>query len=79
MNAPHPMMASTADVLAIAAALTDHNASMAQALKAWKVDTHAMRRPNGADILAANERYRVAYNASLRVYLKTIRDLDDGR
>lgn len=79
MNAPHPMWASTADVQAIAAAVAEHSASMTQALRAWKVDTHAMRNPTSVDITLANERYRIAYNASLRVYLKAIRDLDDGR
>jgi len=64
-------------IYAIEEALVQHHASMQKAKTAWRSATHPSFRPSQEDIARANESYRIAYNASLRVYLKAIRDLDD--
>lgn len=69
----------TRRIYAIEEAVIQHHAAIQKAKTAWRSATHPSFRPSPEEIDMANEAFRIAYNASLRVYLKTIRDLDDER
>lgn len=79
MTQPASMHKVAAALLAATEAAGVHHAQTEQAKREWQKATHPIRRPTRAEIDAASERYRVAFNASLRVYLKAIRELDDER
>lgn len=73
--APHDIDSNV--VYAIEEALIQHTNSVAAAKQEWRKATHPRLKPSQATIAQANERYRIAYTASLRVYLGVIRDIDD--
>lgn len=79
MTTPSIPAVSSDVIYAIEDAVTQHTAAMEKAKGEWRAATHPAFKPTPAAIAAANERYRVAFNASLRVYLARIRDIDDGR
>lgn len=64
-------------VYTIEEALAQHTRTVDAAKREWRKATHPRLMPSARTIAEANERYRIAYNASLRVYLGTIREIDD--
>ena len=64
-------------VYAIEEAVNQHGRAMQKAKQEYRMATHPSRKPTPEAIAMANERYRIAYNAALRVYLAAVRDIDD--
>lgn len=79
MTAPHLHKVSSDIIYAIEEAVTIHTEAMAAAKSKWRAATHPAFKPSKEAIAAANEEYRIAFAASLRVYLGRIRDIDDGK
>lgn len=77
MTTPALHKVSTDVVYAMEEAANQHGRAMLRAKQEWRAATHPMRKPTPEAIERANERYRIAYNAALRVYLAAVREIDD--
>jgi len=79
MNVDAPRTIDSHAVYVVEEALEQHTRSVSEAKREWRRATHPRLMPSPRTIEEANERYRIAYNASLRNYLHAIRVLDERK